>query len=305
MPVLSLCMPTNGVIEWVFPVLDSIYKQNCNNEEFEVVITDNGKNKEFKEKIKLYTHEHANLHYFETDALPFINEIESYKKANGQMIKFVNHRTMLVDGALQQLITIAKENYITKPIVYYANGELKKEKKIFEYTTFDQFVMSLSYLTSWSTGMTIWKEDFDRISNYVGDFNELFPHTNVLFAERERKRYIIDNTIIFDEIPQGKKPKGDYDLFYAFGVEYPSIILELYRDGDISANTFKSVLKDNLNFVAYMYSLYFVRKKYCSYNLNGLNDMYGIFYTRNQIKKAVFCVMIKKIIGKLKMRLAR
>ena len=24
-PLVSLCMPTNGIIDWVFPVLESIY----------------------------------------------------------------------------------------------------------------------------------------------------------------------------------------------------------------------------------------------------------------------------------------
>lgn len=52
--ILSLCMPTNGVVEWVFPVLDSIFEQGCNSSDFEVVITDNGDNIEFKEKIKEY-----------------------------------------------------------------------------------------------------------------------------------------------------------------------------------------------------------------------------------------------------------
>ena len=41
-PILSLCMPTNGVVEWVFPVLDSIFGQNANSNEFEVVVMDNG-----------------------------------------------------------------------------------------------------------------------------------------------------------------------------------------------------------------------------------------------------------------------
>ena len=40
--ILSLCMPTNGVVEWVFPVLDSIFEQGCNSDDFEVIITDNG-----------------------------------------------------------------------------------------------------------------------------------------------------------------------------------------------------------------------------------------------------------------------
>lgn len=298
-PIVSLCMPTNGVIEWVFPVLESIYKQECDNEEFEIVITDNGNNKEFKEKIMKYNKSHSNLHYFETEALPFINEIESYKRANGQLIKFVNHRTKLVEGALKRLIEIVKNNGDTKPIIYYANGVLEKEKKAFTYNTFDEFVKNLSFWSSWSTGMTIWKEDFERLPDDVSDFNELFPHTNVLFAERNRGKYIIDNTVIFDEMPQGKKPKGDYDLFYAFGVEYPSIILDLYRCGNIAVDTFKSVLNENLGFLVNLYISYFIRKQYCSYDLNGLSDMYGIFYTKYQLKKKIPHILLKKIIKKI------
>ena len=299
-PIVSLCMPTNGVIEWVFPVLDSIYEQGCENEDFEIVITDNGNNKEFKEKIKIYNQKHLNLYYFETNALPFINEIESYKRANGRLIKFVNHRTLFVEGALNQLIGLAKENSDAKPIRYFANGVLKKEKKVFEYATFDEFVNNLSYWSSWSTGMTIWKEDFDKLPEDVSDFNELFPHTNVLFNERNRNKYVIDNTVIFNEIPQGRKPKGDYDLFYAFGVEYPSIILNLYRENSITADTLRSVLKDNLRFVAYMYSLYFIKKEYCSYDLNGLKDMYNIFYTKNQLVSEVLSIFIGKVTKRLK-----
>lgn len=298
-PIVSLCMPTNGVVEWVFPVLDSIYGQGCDDREFEIVITDNGTNKEFKDKIKIYNQQHLNLHYFETDALPFINEIESYRRAKGQLIKFVNHRTLLVKGALNQLIDLVKDNIDIKPVIYFANGMLKKEKNIYKYDSFDQFVKNLSYWSSWSTGMTIWKEDFDKLSNDVKDFNELFPHTNVLFAEKNRKKYIIDNTIIFDEMSQGKKPKGDYDLFYAFGVEYPSIILDLYRENSISVDTFKSVIKDNLEFIAYMYSLYFIKKEYCSYDLSGLNDMYGIFYTKYQLKKEVIILLVEKVKNKI------
>lgn len=299
-PIVSLCMPTNGVIEWVFPVLDSIYEQGCENEDFEIVITDNGNNKEFKDKIKIYNQKHLNLHYFETNALPFINEIESYKRANGRLIKFVNHRTLFVEGALNQLIELAEENSDAKPIIYFANGVLKKEKKVFEYATFDEFVNNLSYWSSWSTGMTIWKEDFDKLPEDVSDFNELFPHTNVLFNERNRNKYIIDNTVIFNEIPQGRKPKGDYDLFYAFGVDYPSIILNLYRDNSITADTLRSVLKDNLRFVAYMYSLYFIKKEYCSYDLNGLKDMYNIFYTKKQLVSEVLSIVIGKVITRPK-----
>lgn len=49
--LISLCIPTNGVIEWVFPVLESIYAQGVETALYEIVITDNGDNIEFKKKI--------------------------------------------------------------------------------------------------------------------------------------------------------------------------------------------------------------------------------------------------------------
>ena len=48
-PYLSLCIPTNGVIEWVSPVLNSIYDEKNPIGEFEVIVTDNGNNEEFYE----------------------------------------------------------------------------------------------------------------------------------------------------------------------------------------------------------------------------------------------------------------
>ena len=53
-PLVSLCIPTNGVVEWVFPVLDSIYNQSVDNALFEIVITDNGNNVVFKKSIQDY-----------------------------------------------------------------------------------------------------------------------------------------------------------------------------------------------------------------------------------------------------------
>lgn len=301
-PIVSLCMPTNGVIDWVFPVLDSIYSQGCDDSTFEVVITDNGDNKEFKNRIREYINGKSNIVYVETDALAFLNEIESYKRASGDMIKFVNHRTKLVPGALQRLIDYANSNIGEKPITYFSNGVLKLEKRKYELQTFDQFVLLLSYWSSWSTGMTIWKSDFDKLPEDVGEFNELFPHTNVLFDVRDRGKYVIDNSIIFDEIPQGKKPKGNYDLYYAFGVDYPRIIENLLKDGSITVKSYKYVLDKNLEFIASLYWQYNLKKDYCSYDLSGLNDMFGKYYSRaalnKKVAKHIAKGVIKKIIGR-------
>ena len=35
---LSLCLPTNGITEWVIPSLDSIYREDMDEDKFEVVV---------------------------------------------------------------------------------------------------------------------------------------------------------------------------------------------------------------------------------------------------------------------------
>jgi len=184
-------------------------------------------------------------------------------------------------------------------VTYFANGVLKISKERHEFNTFDDFVRNLSYWSSWSTGMAIWKDDFDKLPEDVSKFNELFPHTNVLFNERNRGKYVIDNSVIFDEMPQGKKPKGNYDLFFAFGVDYPGIILDLLRSKSISVTTYKKIVSDNLNFVSSLYYQYFIKKEYCSYDLNGIKSIYGVFYTESEVKLRMLSLGMNKIKRKI------
>ena len=100
-PLLSLCIPTNGILELIFPVLESIYSQNdVDSSLFEVVVMDNGDNREFKIKIKDYAKQHKNLVYKETELKGFLSESECYKAASGTFIKFINHRTKLLPNAI-------------------------------------------------------------------------------------------------------------------------------------------------------------------------------------------------------------
>lgn len=298
-PVLSICIPTNGVAKWVFPVLDSIYADDIKYELFEVVVTDNGVDEDFRTQMLTYVEKFPNLIYERTNAFEFLNEIEAYKRANGELIKFINHRTKFISGTLEYLVNFAKNNIKEKPIIYFANGVLSMKDEISEYDSFDLFVRNLSYFSSWSTGMCFWKEDFDRIPEQK-NYNVLFPHTTILFNEWNRSRYIIDNTVLLDEIPTGTTPKGRYNLFNAFAVEYPAIILDLVREGKICIDTFYSVLEDNLEFVASLYLEYILLRRECSYDLSKHKETIGVFYSKRNLYCSCFKEIIKRFIQKIK-----
>lgn len=290
---LSLCIPTNGVIEWVQPVLNSIYEEKHPIGNFEVIVTDNGNNKNFSNFMKAYCNRHDNLIYKKTDAVQFKNQIEAFKLASGKLIKFVNHRMVLLPGGLNYLLEFVSKNENSQPFVYFLDNVCGGE-----YDNFDQFVKELSYWSSYSGGVAIWKNDFNKI-DLNKSFNKLFPHTDIIFCAKDKEKYIIDNHKIMESLPTDETKKGKYNLFYAFAIEYPSIILELYREGAISYNTLKKVKDDNFKFLIGLYTDYIILRKPCSYDLSAYKENLKIFYEKNNLIFGVIVCLMKKVIRKI------
>lgn len=300
-PYISLCIPTNGVIEWVFPVLKSIYEQNVTNSLFEVIVTNNGSNDKFDKLMIEFVKRHSNLIYKKTNAVLFHNQLETLKLAKGKYLKFINHRSVLVKGSLSKIIDIIKNNEDIKPIIYFSNNTLNKER--YEINNFDNFVKLLGRYISWTTGVGIWKSDYDDVSNSL-KIDNISPHSCILFAKRKKNKYIIENFLFSKELETDHSKKGHYDLFKAFAIEEVSIALNLYIDGSISADTFKSVKNDYKKMVAELFLKFIIKKEPCSYSLDGFENSMGIFFQKNEIYSAIikliFIKAVKKTIKLLK-----
>ncbi len=303
--LLSLCIPTNGIIELVFPVLDSIYTQGVDENLFEVVVCDNGDNVEFREMMAEYVSRHKNLHYGRTDAPVFLSEPETYKMATGRLIKFINHRTKLLPGTLQYLLNFvqAHEGEESPPIVYFANGSLKQKTQIVHFDNFSDFVGGLKILGTWSTGMAIWKADFDRIPADE-PYNVLFPHTTVLFRERDRS-YIIDDKALLYEIPVGHANKGMYDVFHAFAVEWLLILGDLLRSKYITVQTFLQLKQVTLKFCMGMVIDFIILRRPCSYDTSSFGASIRVFYSWSEIGWELIKCLPRKIAGKIKRKISK
>lgn len=296
LPLISLCLPTNGVIEWVFPVLDSIYNQEVENNLFEVIVTNNGSNQQFDLMMLKYARSHDNLVYKKTDAYMFHNQLEALKLASGAYLKFVNHRGVFQDGSLKKMIKIITENIDDKPVIYFGNGALKNDEYLLN--SFDSFVGTLKRNASWTTGVGIWKADYVKISDDVR-IDKISPHSSILFSERKKTKYLIENFVFSKDIDTDASKKGTYDLFKAFAVEEVTIALNLFIDGDITAKTFKTVKNDYRAFVSELYYMYIIKKEPCSYDLNGFDNSMGIFFTKSEIYIGILCLIFKKMLRKV------
>lgn len=296
--LLSLCIPTNGISEWVFPVIESIYNQNADEILYEIVVCDNGTDLEFYEHMQEEKKKHMNLVYKRTTAFQFHNQIESFKLARGKFIKFVNHRTIMLEGSVQYLLDFIKEYENSKPTIYFSNGLLNMETKRSFCNTFDEFVEKLSFYSSWSGGLALWKQDFLNMPE-VTIFNGLFPHITILFYEKKKSEYIVDDRKIFEELATDDTKKGRYNLFQAFAVEYPAVICDLYRENAISINTLLKVKKEILRFIADLYWNYIVKKEKSSYDLTEYKKQIQVFFSMKavwyQLIRNRFCVLATKI----------
>ena len=301
-PVISLCLPTNGIVEWVFPVLDSIFSQNVDNSLFEVIVTDNGNNKDFKKLMIDYSKKYENLIYKETDAFMFVNQLEALKLANGLYLKFVNHRCPFTENSLKKLIDFIEQNKEEKPVIYFSNNALKQKKII--CNSFDLFVKNLKRFASWTTGVGIWKENYDKLPDNL-QYDLISPHSSILFSDRTNKKYIINNDLFCKEISTNHSKKGTYDLFKAFAIEELTITLKLYLDGDISANTLKYVKKDYKRMLSELYLDFIILKNKCSYDLSGFNNSMGIFFNKFEIKINAWLLLMPTLLKKIVKKIIR
>lgn len=244
--VLSLCIPTNGMVEWVIPVLDSIYSQGVDNTLFEVVVTDNGGKPDLAEAVKIFNYE--NFHYYQTTSLGFTNQIDAFEKCSGLFCKMLNHRSRMLPGSIKKIIDLVEKYKDEKPILYCAEG-YAKGGDIIECDNIDDFVRSLSYWISWSAGTGVWKTDLVNLREK--EINSMFPHTLFLFGLREETKYVIWNGVY--EKMSNDVGKGGYDLFKTFGVSLLDILNNLRILERISLETYISTKKDLYRFLCKLY----------------------------------------------------
>lgn len=271
-PILSLCIPTNGVVEWILPVIESIYSQGYDNEKFEVVITDNGKESQLPEHIAKM--DYPNLRYKQTSDVGFLNLVSCLKEGHGLFCKMINHRSVLLPGSIANIVSLVERFKEEQPIIYCADGNAKIEDCIYECSNIDEFVRYLSFYCSWSAGIGFWGKDLSKMDSI--DKNFLFPNTSLLFEVRDNSKYVIWNEKY--QNMGDDSGKGGYDVFKAFGVVLLDILNELRVRNRITINTFISVKSDLFVFLRQIYTNEVVLSTKHTFIIQDVADSMSIYY---------------------------
>jgi hypothetical protein len=293
---ISICIPTNGRLDVLKKTLESIY-EGCivPFSDFEVVIADNATNDDLKLMLNEFI-KYPNLKSSKSNVEGYLNSIQALKLGKGKLLKLHNNYTMFLPMTLFNLVELVKREEISRPIIYFKN---LGHNGILEFNSFDDFTFALSYWHTWSTGISIWRDDF--IFSQGIDYNKMFPHLSLLLSQNFKKKYIIEDTIYFEY--HNVANKGGYNLFRTFAVEYLEILERSVIQNAISIDTFNKIKTDLfLNYLPLWYFNTKIKKNTYTFDLSNIKESVQKYYGISGYYKLIFlsyCLLINKIIKRL------
>lgn len=292
-PLLSLCIPTNGAVEWILPVLESIYSQGYDNEKFEVVITDNGKDSQLPEHIAKMAY--PNLRYRQTTDEGFLNLVTCLKDGKGLFCKMINHRSVMTPGSIEKMVDLVQKYKERQPIIYCVNGNINKPE-IIECENLDSFVQNLSYWCSWSAGIGFWQKDLLNIDKI--ELNHMFPNASMLLDIRRDSEYVVWNGVYMKMADDAGK--GGYDFYDTFAVVLLDIMSTLRKDGRIKKATFVKFKKDLFNYLSSFYYSDVVCPTKRTYIVKDVRESMMVYYSDYEYRKMVALCYLKRPLGIVK-----
>ena len=247
-PLLSLCIPTNGVVDYVLPLVSNIYSQGLDYQLFEVVISDNGGKTELEDALRQI--EKPNLKYIRSEAEGFMNQISCFRAANGLFLKMVNHKSKFYDNILEELIRLIEEYRDDCPMLFFSNGHVG-ESAIYDCPNLEVFLKKVSFWSSLEEGLGIWGKDKAQLNKI--QYNKMFPAASILFGIRNDSRYVVYNKRI--SYHEFSKRIRRYDFFKVFAIDWIDIYYSLLESHRISSSLFHFLKKDL--FRRYLISYYY------------------------------------------------
>lgn len=289
-PVISICIPANGRIEYVRNTLNSIYNEenysNLSLSDFEVILSDNDPDFGLECLKKEFPYE--NFFYFNTNCEGFLNSYYVLTYAKGGFLKLHNSQEIFKPDSLLKIIDLIKSISKSKPCVFFTSGFLNNGS-LRHYNRFDDFMCDLSYWSSWSNGFGMWKEDFDVVKDNT-KLNNLFPHTSLFLTQNNKKTFLLNDQPFFKT--QFVRKRGGHNKFHAFSIAYPSLIAASYNNGHIQLETKNKIFKDIL--YKYLPLLFFNVKiaKRETFSSDGFKQDIKVYFPKGSYWKVVFLSLI-------------
>ena len=279
--LVSICIPTYGRVEILKNSIESIFNSNVSSELYEICISDNSPTDETKDMLEHFFSGKTNIVYRKSTCEGFYNSIEALKLGSGLFLKLHNNYTM-VNDRFEEFLNSVRCYDGKEAVLFFTFGSMKSNNLKMEYDSFDQFMYGINYLSTWSTSFGIWKCDFDRLISKV-QVDKMFPHTSLLFKLTDKKKYIVDDGMYFEN--QTLNKKGGYNLPETFGVRFLGMCKKLLDEECISKKTYDKIKLEIFNFISEWFSNVKKYPQKYSFSFEKWEDIISSLYGKRAVYK--------------------
>ena len=178
-PILSIIIPAYNAANFIKQSLDSIFKQSTCENDFEVIIINDGSTDDTINVVSEYSKNHQNIHlYTQSNNGVSIARNTAIEVSHGKYIIFLDADDELYEYSLQQALEICKHNFdICICRSFYSSG-----KEV--YTWDNLFVENITY-----SGIQLAQKSYIRGSACGAIFNKSFLLTNNIIFPKNVYNY--------------------------------------------------------------------------------------------------------------------
>lgn len=218
------------------------------NDEIEIIVSDNHSTDQTREVTQPFCDAFpGRVLYFCNDSN--IGAVQNFEMALshgcGQYLRLHNDYLYTRPGSFTEILKVIKAVQQEKPIIFLTNGTRPGRPPLEVCNSFDAFMQSVSYYSTWIAGFGLWREQFQAINDFTAEEASKLPQTDVLFRMLATGcRSIVLHDTYFSILDTGKKT--GHNVAEVFGKNFV-LFLKMYRDrGLISPATFNQVKREVL-----------------------------------------------------------
>jgi glycosyltransferase involved in cell wall biosynthesis len=246
-PKISICIPTFNDVANLKLTLDNITKSPAfiETNDIEVVISDNNSNNETQDLCKTYSDSFKNkFAYFKNDKnLGDLNFGLALSRGSGSLRKLHNTYFQFNNNALFILIKLYDIYHKDKPVIFLTNKlKSKRSETIYKCNNLDDFLLNVSFISTWIGGFFIWEEDFISTEDFSVYSNFNLSQTEVLFRTIAKR----SNSLVINEklmTSSRKSGRGGYNIAEVFAKNYLNLIKKYIETDQIQVTTYEIAKK--------------------------------------------------------------
>ena len=218
--LLSICIPTFNRFETLSNTLEKLFSNpEFDKNKIEVIVSDNNSTDNTSSLVFKF----PEIKYYKNNQnLTDRNFTLVLKRGNGKYLKLFNDTLEFKPNALKKMLELIEKHDEKSNLFFYSNLFLNKFC-VKEISSVNEFLLEVSYLSTWIANFGCWKIDFDNIVDKDRFYKLNFLQLDWSFKIIESRNKTI---IVFDDFFDVITPsnKGGYNIFHVFVNNYLFLI---------------------------------------------------------------------------------